>query len=111
ASLQFGYPEEEVETRIITSETGVDTETAERLASMACEIRRLKGFGLEEGASTRLLVYAGRLIKDGLEPLSACRTAISHVLSDDPEMIRSVNDIVNAYFGDMLSGEQGAATE
>jgi len=106
ASLQFGYPDVETETEIVVSETGVDERTAESLASMAQEIRRLKGFGLEEGASTRLLVYAGRLIEDGMEPLTACRTSISHVLSDDPEMIESLNDIVNAYFGDMLAYEE-----
>ncbi len=108
ASLNFEYPPVETETRIVTSETGVDEETAERLAQMAGEIRRLKGFGLEEGASTRLLVYAGRLIVDGMDPLTACTTSVSHVLSDDPEMIESVNDIVNAYFGDILAHEEQA---
>ncbi len=111
ASLQFDYPEVETETRIVASETGVDEEMARQLASMACEIRRLKGFGLEEGASTRLLVYAGRLIEDGMEVLTACRTSISNVLSDDPEMIESVNDIVNAYFGDMLAHEEADAQQ
>ncbi len=106
ASLSFGYPDTETEARIIVTETGVDGQTAGRLAEMAQEIRRLKGFGLEEGASSRLLVYAGRLITAGLDPVSACRTTISHVLSDDQEMVQSVNDIVNAYFGDLDASEQ-----
>jgi len=108
ASLQFDYPGVETETRIITSETGVDEATAARLAEVAEEVRRLKGFGLEEGASTRLLVYAGRLIVAGLDPVAACRTTISHVLSDDVEMVRSVDDIVHAYFGD-LAADAGQA--
>jgi len=106
ASLQFDYPDVETETRIIASETGVDEATAARLAEMAQEIRRLKGFGLEEGASSRLLVYAGRLIVAGLDPVSACTTTISHVLSDDAEVVQSVNDVINAYFGDLVASEQ-----
>lgn len=105
ASLYFDYPDVASETRIITSESGVDDEMASRLAQMAVEIRNLKGFGLEEGASSRLLVYAGRLIKSGLDPLGACKTTISTVITDDQEMIRSVDDIVNAFFGDMLADE------
>jgi nitric oxide reductase NorQ protein len=105
ASLQFGYPPADTETRIVVSETGVEEETARQLAEMAGEIRQLKGFGLEEGASTRLLVYAGRLIQDGMDPLTACTTSISNVLSDDPEMIESLQDIVNAHFGDVMAHE------
>ena len=106
ASLYFDYPEVEAEIRIITSETGIDEQTAARLAEMAREIRNLKGFGLEEGVSSRLLVYASRLIKAGVDPVTACTTSISHVLSDDPEMVDSVGDVVNAFFGDMLADEE-----
>jgi hypothetical protein len=41
----------------------------------------------------------------GLDPVPACTTSISHVLSDDPEMVQSVGDVVNAFFGDMLEDE------
>jgi len=105
ASLCFGYPDVPVETQIIITETGVEAEVASRLAQMAQEIRNLKGFGLEEGASSRLLVYAGRLIRAGVDPLTACRTTISTVITDEPDMVRSVNDVVNAHFGDVLAAE------
>lgn len=106
ASLHFGYPDVETETRIVVTETGIDEATARKLAQMAQEVRNLKGFGLAEGASSRLLVYAARLIVAGLDPVTACRTTISQVLSDDAEMVQSVNDIVNAYFGDIAAGER-----
>jgi len=105
-SLYFDYPTVENETRIIVTETGLDEPTAEKLARLAVEVRNLKGFGLEEGASSRLLVYAGRLIRSGLDPVTACRTSISNVITDDLETMRSVNDVVNAFFGDMLADEQ-----
>jgi nitric oxide reductase NorQ protein len=105
ASLYFEYPDVDTETQIVSSETGVDEATARRLAEMAQEIRNLKGYGLEEGVSSRLLVYAGRLMHAGLDPVPACTTSISHVLSDDPEMMQSVGDVVNAFFGDMLADE------
>ena len=76
---------------------------------MGQEIRHLKGYGLDEGASSRLLVYAARLIAAGLPPLEACATTVSNVLTDDPDMVRSVNDVVAAFFGDMLAdaGQDG----
>jgi nitric oxide reductase NorQ protein len=105
ASLWFDYPDVSTETRIIVTETGLDEDRAQRLAQMAQEIRNLKGYGLEEGASSRLLVYAGRLMNAGLDPVEACMTTISSVVTDDPEMIRSVNDIISAFFGDMMADE------
>jgi len=106
ASLWFDYPSVGTETRIITSETALDDERARRLAEMAQEIRNLKGYGLEEGASPRLLVYAGRLMGAGLDPVEACTTTISSVVTDDPDMARSVNDIIAAFFGDMRDDDE-----
>ncbi len=98
-SLIFDHPDIETETRIITSESGVDNSTARMLAAMGEKIRNLKGYGLTEGVSSRLLVYAGRLIKAGVEPVEAARIAIAQSLTDDPGMIQSVMDIINLFFG------------
>ncbi len=100
ASLTFEHPGVENETKIIESETNLDHEQSHRLAEMGARIRELHGFGLEEGVSSRLLVYVGRLMKEGLSPVQACRNAISETITDDFEVRNSISDIVDLYFGD-----------
>jgi nitric oxide reductase NorQ protein len=105
ASLLFSHPTVRVETEIIQSETGLSGELSQHIAEMGANIRQLQGYGLDEGVSTRLLVYVGRLLKQGLDPVEACRCAISHTLTDDPEIMRSIMDIVKLYFGEFLNNE------
>ncbi len=101
-SLLFGYPTIEVETRIIATETGLSTEESRRLAEMGVKIRELKGYGLDEGVSSRLLVYVGRLMKEGLSPVEACTCAISQTLVDEHEIMESIKHIVGLYFGETV---------
>ena len=105
ASLIFDHPTVPVETRIIASETGLDEDMSGRLAEMGEKIRELKGFGLEEGVSTRLLVYVGRLVKGGLSMTEACSVAISQTLSEEPDIHEAIASIVALYFGDLLGEE------
>lgn len=102
ASLHFGHPAEDVETRIIQTESGLDEPTCRQLAEMGDRIRQLKGFGLDEGVSSRLLVYVARLIVGGLEPVQAIRHAIGQTLADEPEVLQSIQDIGKLYFGDVM---------
>lgn len=102
ASLMFSHPPLEVETTIIQTETGINQEESQRLAEMGAKIRELKGFGLEEGVSSRLLVYVGRLMKAGLSPYESCTCAISQTLTEEGEVMRSINDIIKLYFGDLM---------
>jgi nitric oxide reductase NorQ protein len=74
---------------------------------MGSKIRELKGFGLDEGVSTRLLVYMGRLMASGVAPLEACACAISHPITDDGQMIRSISEIAQLYFGDLMGDARG----
>jgi nitric oxide reductase NorQ protein len=101
ASLVFDQPNPKVETEIIMSETGLQQEESEQLAEMGAKLRELKGFGLEEGVSTRLLVYVGRLMKAGLPAKDACESAITHTITDDDEMKQNIANIVNLYFGEL----------
>lgn len=102
ASLIFSHPSPEIEKKIIRTETGLSEDVSAKLAEMAMKIRQLKGFGLDEGASTRLLVYVGRLMAAGLSPYDAASSAVSQTLTDDAEVMGSVNDIVKLYFGDLM---------
>ena len=60
--------------------------------------RNLKGSGLDEGASTRLLVNAGKLIQDGIKPVVATDTAIAHALTDDSDMLQAVHELSRSIF-------------
>jgi nitric oxide reductase NorQ protein len=97
-ALEFDYPRAELEKRIIMHETGLDGSTAERLVKFAAMTRNLKGSGLEEGASTRLLVHAGKLMVSGVEPVTACRGAVAQALTDDPEMLMAINEMSASLF-------------
>ncbi|MCL4169627.1 UNVERIFIED_CONTAM: hypothetical protein GTU68_007656, partial [Idotea baltica] len=97
-SLEFDYPTVEVETTIVAAEAGVDLEIAERLAVVASKTRNLRERGLENGVSTRLLVYAGQLIAEGIEPRRACQAAIVHGTSDDDDVQQAIADIVDIVF-------------
>lgn len=105
-SVLFEYPDIEVETSIIQSESGLSADMSRKMAEMGANIRQLKGYGLDEGVSTRLLVYVGRLAQQGLSPYTACLSAVSQTLTDDREIRQSIVDIVKLYFGDFLESEK-----
>ncbi|MGW8310344.1 MAG: CbbQ/NirQ/NorQ domain-containing protein, partial [Thiogranum sp.] len=98
-ALDFDYPEAETESEIVAKESGVDTDTAAKLVQIAHRARNLKGHGLDEGISTRLLVYAGQLIVKGIEPVAACSMTMVTPLTDDPDMRDTLNAAVQTFFG------------
>lgn len=97
-AMDFDYPEADIETEIVAKESGVDPETAGKLVQIAHRTRNLKGHGLDEGISTRLLVYAGQLIKAGIEPVSACTMTLVTPLTDDPDMRQTLDAAVQTFF-------------
>jgi len=97
-ALEFDYPSIELETRIIKTEANIEQPLAERLVKFAHMTRNLKGSGLEEGASTRLLVHAGKLISAGISPVDACHTSIAQALTDDCEMLAAINELSSSLF-------------
>jgi nitric oxide reductase NorQ protein len=98
--LQFDYPGEEIERQIVSTESGgLEPDLVERLVAAGRKARALKDHGLEEATSTRALCYAGELIQAGLEPIEACRAAMIHPLTDDPELAEALEEIVRAHFG------------
>jgi len=97
-ALDFDYPSEEVETEVVAHETGVDNTVASKLVQIAQRARNLKGHGLDEGISTRLLVYAGTLIAKGIDPKSACRMTLVRPITDDPDMRDTLDAAIDTYF-------------
>jgi nitric oxide reductase NorQ protein len=92
--LEFDYPPAPLEADILMHEGNVETQTARDLVLIGQKVRNLKGHGLEEGVSTRLLVYAAQLVSSGIHPHVACEVAISSPITDDAELQRSIREIV-----------------
>ena len=97
-ALDFDYPDAETEARIVVNEGRTTPEMAKKLVKLGELTRNLKGAGLDEGASTRLLVHAAQLIGDGLDPAIACTAAIARALTDEPDMTGSLDDLIRAVF-------------
>ena len=97
-ALAFDYPDAAAEGDIVARETGVSAAIAANLVKFAHMTRNLKGQGLDEGASTRLLVHAGKLIQDGVEPLAACTAGIAQALTDDDDVLAAINELSASVF-------------
>jgi nitric oxide reductase NorQ protein len=97
-AIDFGFPAREVEIEIVVHESGVSPELAGRLVSIAERSRNLKGHGLEEGISTRLLIYAGSLIVQGVDPAAACQIALVKPITDDADVRDALSAAVQACF-------------
>lgn len=98
AGLEFDYPEAAVETSIVARETGLDVETAAKLVKVGIAARNLKGHGLDEGISTRLLTYAATLIQGGIEARAACRMALVRPITDDADIRSTLDHAIDAVF-------------
>jgi len=98
-ALDFDFPPPATETMIVTHETGLDQHTAESLVRLAARLRALKGQDIEEGVSTRLLVYCASLIRDGMGLERAIDVALIEPLADDADVKAALRDVVQAIFG------------
>ncbi|MCK4838335.1 MAG: CbbQ/NirQ/NorQ/GpvN family protein [Desulfobulbaceae bacterium] len=97
-SIELNYPNAALETDIVCHESGLDQETGAALVRLATMTRHLKNEGLPEGASTRLLIHAGKLFGSGMDRRRACRAAISETLTDEPELLAAITEMVNSIF-------------
>ena len=97
-AIEFDYPSADIETRVIQREAGVEPGVAGNLVKLGHKVRNLRNHGLEEGVSTRLLIYAGTLIKQGIPPERACDVAIARPITDDTDMQRAIQELVKAIF-------------
>jgi nitric oxide reductase NorQ protein len=97
-AVEFDYPPREIEAEIVRHESGTDETTAQQLAKLGEKVRNLKEHGLGEGASTRLLIYAGKLISQGIAPRRACQVAINWAVTDDESVQRSIEEIISSIF-------------
>ena len=97
-SIEFDYPPMELEAQIVEHEAGEDKETAYQLAKLGEKVRNLKEHGLGEGASTRLLIYAGQLMAQGIAPRRACQESVNWAITDDHSLQQSITEIISSIF-------------
>lgn len=98
AALNFDYPDAELEASIVANEAGVDRGVADALVAIAHRSRALKNRGLDEGVSTRMLIYAAELIASGVTPAESCDMTMADALTDDPQIAMALQGFVAAQF-------------
>jgi len=96
--MEFDYPDKEKEAKIVSVESQIDMETAIALVRLGRKIRNIREHGLTEGASTRLLIYAAKLIHKGIPLKRACEAAICQPLTDDSNLLETLNDLIEDLF-------------
>ncbi len=95
-AVDFSYPAPDVEAAIIAQEAGIDEAAARRLVQIGERSRHLRGHGLDEGASTRMLIHAGRLLAGGVSMRDAVRASIVLPITDDADMRDALDNAVAA---------------
>lgn len=95
-AIDFDYPKPEDEAKIITHESGIDKKTAKKLVTISERSRNLKGHGLDEGASTRMLIYAAQLITQGVMLEEACQVALVLPITDDIDIRNALSSAITA---------------
>lgn len=97
-AISFDYPAPDKEAEIVVQESGIDLDLGAALVKLAGMTRSLKESGLAEGASTRLLIQTGILVQEGIDIHTACRAALIEPLSDDPELLAALQEMVSSIF-------------
>lgn len=97
-ALEFTFPSQEQETQIIMHESKVESPIASRLAELGMKLRNLDEYGLDQIMSTRLLIYAASLMRQGVKARRACQVAVSWGITDDRELQHSIDEVISSLF-------------
>ncbi len=95
-TITFDFPSASLEEDIVVHESGVGRKEASDLRKIAEKFRGMKNRGLDEEVSTRLLIYAGVLIRNGVEQRRACSAAMIDPITDDYEIRKTLEEIVSS---------------
>ena len=93
-SASFDFPDAATELVVVTRESGLDEARVAPLIRLAGHIRALSGMDLEEGVSTRLLIYAAQLIAGGMPIDQALQAAIVEPLTDEADVQTALRDLI-----------------
>jgi len=97
-SMEFTYPKADIEKEVIIKESRIDEVSASKLVAIAGEIRNLSDTDIQEAVSTRLLVYASKLIVKGFDPYQACMHSIVQSLSDEEDVLEVLEKLISLHF-------------
>jgi nitric oxide reductase NorQ protein len=95
-AMEFDYPAPDIEAEIVAKEGGIEVGLAEDLVRIGQKVRNLRGHGLEEGVSTRLLIYAAQMTAKGITPIDAAEVALCSPITDDRDLQRSIKEIITS---------------
>ncbi|MBI5897631.1 MAG: CbbQ/NirQ/NorQ/GpvN family protein [Rhodocyclales bacterium] len=98
-AFDFDYPEATLEAGIVANEAGIELALAAQLVKVAQAGRNLKGHGLDEGVSTRLVVYAANLVRQGVSAADACRMAMVRPITDDADIRATLDNAIDSILG------------
>ncbi len=98
-AMEFDFPAPAHEIHVVARESGLAEDRVQPLVRLAGKLRALKGQDLEEGVSTRLVVYAATLLARAMPAARAHEVAMIEPLSDDEDVKRGLRDLVTAIFG------------
>jgi len=98
-SITFGFPDPATEAAVVARESGLDAARVAPLVRLAGHIRALSGMDLEEGVSTRLLIYAATLIAGGMPIERALQAAVIEPLTDEPDVAQALRDVIASVYG------------
>ncbi|WP_047309668.1 CbbQ/NirQ/NorQ/GpvN family protein [Rhodopseudomonas palustris] len=99
AAIEFGFLAPEQEIAVVAAESGLPSERVAPLVALAGRLRKLKGHDLEEGVSTRLLVYCASLIGEGLPGRDAVLAGLIEPLTDDADVKAALIEVAGAVIG------------
>lgn len=98
-SISFDFPGVETEIAVVAAESRLEPGRVAPLVRLAGHIRRLSGMDLEEGVSTRLLIYAATLMAAGMGVNQALEAAVIEPLSDERDVQQALRDLVETIYG------------
>jgi len=95
-AIEFDFLPKEQEIAVVSEESGLAAQKVAPLVALAHRLRGLKGHDLEEGVSTRLLVYCATLIEAGMPQREAARAAMIEPLTDEPDVKAALIEVADA---------------
>lgn len=98
-SIGFGFLDAATEVDVVSRESGLEESRVAPLVRLAGHVRGLSGMDLEEGISTRLLIYAATLIAGGMPLERALEAAVIEPLTDEADVQQALRDLIAVIYG------------
>ena len=95
-AIEFDFLPRASEIAVVAEESGLDEARVAPLVDLAHRLRALKGQDLEEGVSTRLIVYCASLVDSGLSLRDAVLSSMIEPLTDEPDVKAALIEIADA---------------